>query len=91
VILCVVLAGFLGVMCGMVVMPVSDVGVMPCLLVISGFVLVGCGGVVLRRVFVMLRRLAVMVYCFFGHGISSLEIVAESILTAGCDGGITPG
>jgi hypothetical protein len=70
----VVLAGFFGVMRGMDVMPVRDVGVMPSLLVISRFMLLGGGFVVLRRVFVMLRSLAVMIYGFLGHGISSLEI-----------------
>jgi hypothetical protein len=65
------LAGFFGVMRGMGVMPVSDVGVVPRLLVISGFMLLGRGQVVLRREFMMLRCLAVMIYGFLGHGISS--------------------
>lgn len=65
------LAGFFGMMRGMGVVPVSDVGVMPRLLVIAGFVLLGCGQVVLRRVFMMLRSFAVMIYGFLGHGISS--------------------
>jgi hypothetical protein len=73
----VVLAGLRRVMGGMVVMPVSDVGVMPRLLVIVCFMLLGRGQVVLRRVLVMLRRLAVMIYGFLGHGISSLEILLD--------------
>jgi hypothetical protein len=65
------LAGFFGVMGGMGVMPVSDMGAVPRLLVIARFKMLGCGQVVLRRVPVMLRRLAVMIYGFLGHLISS--------------------
>jgi hypothetical protein len=96
----VVLAGFFGVVNGMVEMPLSDVGVMPGLLMIAPFMVLGCGQVVLRCVFMMFCRLSMMLYGFLGHEISSFKerlrsadcsgsMNPELILTAGCDGSIT--
>ena len=73
VVLGVVLAGFFCVMRGMVEMTLSDLGVMPGLLVIAPFMLLGCGQVVLRCVFMMFRRLSMVLYGFLGHGICSLR------------------
>jgi hypothetical protein len=45
----------------MVEMPFSDVGMVAGLLVIAGFIVVGCSTVMFGRVFVMLGRFAMMV------------------------------
>jgi hypothetical protein len=67
----VVLAGFFGVMGGVVEMTLSDVGMMPGLFVIAPFMVLGCGQVVLLCVFMMFCRLTMVLYGFLGHGISS--------------------
>jgi hypothetical protein len=92
----VVLAGFFGVMVGMVEMTLGDVGVMPGLLVIAPFMVLGRGQMVLLGVFMMLRRLSMVLDGFFGHGIRSLRdcpawgsMNSGSILYVAHDGGIT--
>jgi hypothetical protein len=71
VVLGVVLAGFLGVMRGMVEMTLSDVGVMPGFHVIAPFMVLGCGQVVFRGVFMVFRRLSMVLDGFLGHEIFS--------------------
>ena len=67
----VVLAGFLGMMNRMDRMPMRDMGMMPCALVIPRFVVVGCHSMMASRVFVVLGGLAMMLGGFFGHGKTS--------------------
>jgi len=71
VVLSVVLAGFFGMMGGMVEMTLSEMGVVAGLLGIAPFMVLGCGQVVLRCVFMMFRRLFVVLDGFLGHVISS--------------------
>lgn len=66
-----VLAGFFGVVGGVVEMTLSDVGVVPGLLMIAPFMVLGRGQVVLRCVFMMFRRLSMVFDGFLGHVISS--------------------
>jgi hypothetical protein len=101
VVLGVLFAGFFGVMRGMVEMTLSDVGVVPGLLVIAPFMVLGCGQVVFLCVFMMFRRLAMVLDGFLGHGISSFKRLRStncfgsmnpaSILTVACYGRITSG
>jgi len=58
----VVLPGFFGMMGGVHRMSVGDVGMVPALFVIAGFVVLRCFPVMSGRVFMMLRR-RVMVFC----------------------------
>lgn len=69
----VVLARLTGVMRGIGVMPVSYMSMMPRRLVIAALVLLRSGAMMLRRVFVVLSRFAMMLGCFFRHG-SPLEL-----------------
>jgi hypothetical protein len=73
VVLSVVLAGFFGMMGGMVEMALSDMGMVPGLLGIAPFMVLGCGQVVLRCVFMMFRRLFMVLDGFLGHVIFSLR------------------
>ncbi len=66
-----VLASFFSVMGGMVEMTLSDVGMVPGLLMIAPFMVLGCGHVVFCCVFMMFRRLLVVRDGFLGHEISS--------------------
>jgi hypothetical protein len=73
VLLSVMLTGFPGVMRGVRVMPVSYVGMVTRRFVISLFMFLGGGKVVLGRVLMVFGRLAMVIDCVFGHGISSLR------------------
>jgi hypothetical protein len=74
VVLGVVLAGFFGVMRGVVEMTLSDVGMVPGLLMITPFMVLGCGQVVFRRVFMVFCRLSMMLDGFLRHGLCSLRL-----------------
>jgi hypothetical protein len=61
------LAGFLRVVLGMNVMAVGHVGVMAGFVVIPGFMVCGCGEMMLRGVLVVLGGFLVMVSALFRH------------------------
>ena len=63
-----VFRGFFGVMFRLHVMAVRQVRMMAGLLVVARVVVVGGGAVMLRRVFVMLRCVAMVFSAFFRHG-----------------------
>jgi hypothetical protein len=72
----VVLSGFSGVVLGLNMMAMRQMGMVSGLLVIALFVVLSRVFVVLRGVFVMLRGVAMMIGVFLRHGRSSLgEIV----------------
>jgi hypothetical protein len=87
VVLDVVLAGLFGVMSGMVEVTLSEMGVVPGLLGIAPFMLLGCGQVVLCGEFMMFRRLFVVIDGFLGHVIFSLRYCDS----AGCWGSMNLG
>jgi hypothetical protein len=62
-----VLAGFLGMMLGVGVMAVGDMGVVMSLLVIAGGVMFGGGAMMFRGVFVVFGGLQVVLFAFFRH------------------------
>ncbi len=62
---------------------------MPRRLMITALVLLRGGAMVLGRVFVVFRRFAMMLGCFFRHGIS-FGIETSPMLTADYDARITP-
>ena len=64
----VVLAGFCGVVGGVVLMTLRDVRVVAGRLMAARFMVLGGGEMVLGRAFVMRRGFAVMVCSFLGHG-----------------------
>jgi hypothetical protein len=70
-----VLASLIGVMLGVGMVAVRDVGVVMGFLVITCGVMLGSGAMVLRGVFVMLGGLQMMFFTFFRHGSSFLEIL----------------
>jgi len=63
----VMLAGFLGMVDRMGLMPLRDVRMMPSALVVPSFVVVGCCSVMASSVIVVFRSLAMMLGAFFGH------------------------
>jgi hypothetical protein len=63
----VMLAGLFGVVRGAVEMALRNMRMMAGLLVVPGFVMVGRGVMVFGRVFVVLRRVAMVIHSFFGH------------------------
>jgi hypothetical protein len=63
----VVLAGFFGMMGSVHGVSVSDVGVVPCLLVIARFVLIGRFPVMCGRLFMMMRGLVMMFRSLMSH------------------------
>jgi hypothetical protein len=67
------LTGFPRVMGGMAVMPLSYVGMVSRRFVISRFMLLRRGVMMLGRVFVMFGCFSMVIDRFFRHGISSLE------------------
>jgi hypothetical protein len=67
VIIRVMLAGLFGVMCGVDRMTVSHMCVVPGLVMIARFVMIGGGSVMLCSMLMMLSGFAVVVCCFFGH------------------------
>ena len=54
------LAGFFGMMRGVVEMTLSNMGVVPSFLMMTPFMVLGCGQMVLRCVFMMFCRLSMM-------------------------------
>jgi hypothetical protein len=70
----VMLAGLFGVMRGVVEMALRYVSMMAGLLMIARLVVFGCGGVMLRGVFVVLRGFAVVLRGIFRHVQLSLEV-----------------
>lgn len=60
-----------GVLGGVNVMGVSEVGMVSGLVVVAGFVMPGCFGVVMGGHAVMVGGLAVFMNCLFGHRDSS--------------------
>src|SRR5579863_10502648 len=69
----VVFSGFLGMMVGFELMSVSHVRMMPRRFVITFLMVIRSRAMMLRGMLQMLRGLAMMVCCFFRHGISSVE------------------
>ncbi len=69
----VMLGGFGGVMFGLHVVTMGQVGVMSGLFVIARFVVLGGGGVMLGSMLVVLRGVAMMIGVFLRHGKSSLS------------------
>jgi hypothetical protein len=63
----VVLAGFFGMMGSVHGVSVSDVSVVPCLLVIARFVLIGRFPVMCGRLFMMMRGLVMMFRSLMSH------------------------
>src|ERR1700744_849560 len=76
------LAGFSGMMRGMGLMPVSGMRVVSGRFVVPFFMLLSRGAMMLGCVFVMFRRLAMMIDGFFRHGISS-AVSYPRIVTSG--------
>jgi hypothetical protein len=72
--ICGVLARLIGVMPGVSLMAVRDVGVVMSLIVVSGGVMLGRGPVMLRGMLVMVSCFVVMLFAFFRHGCSLSEI-----------------
>jgi hypothetical protein len=91
----VVFRGFFGVMLGLHMMPMRQVGVMAGPLVFARFVMLGSVGVVLGGLLVMMRGLAVMVCGFFRHGVLSFvenqELRNGLSITAKNDSAMTAG
>lgn len=63
-----VLAGLFGVMLGVSAVAVRDVGVVACLLVVTGGVMPGSGAMLFRGMLVMISGLQVVLFTFFRHG-----------------------
>jgi len=63
-----VLARLIGVMLGMGMMAMRDVGMVAGFFFISGSVMLGRGAMVFRGMLVMFRGFQVMVLAFFRHG-----------------------
>jgi hypothetical protein len=63
----VMLAGFLGMLNRVDVMPVRDMRMVAGALMVTGFVVIGCCSMVASGVFVMLRGLAMMLGAVCGH------------------------
>jgi hypothetical protein len=91
VVLDVVLAGFFGVMCGVVEMTLSNMGVVPGFLMITPFMMLGCGQMVLRGVFMMFCRLAMVLCGFLGHGSAPLRDLCKRSSSTNCWGSMNPG
>jgi hypothetical protein len=83
------LARLAGMMQSVVLVPVGHVSMMPRRLVITALVLLRCGAMMLRRMFVVFCRFTMMLGSFFRHGIS-FGIETSPMLTADCDARITP-
>jgi hypothetical protein len=64
----VMLGGFSGVVLGLHVMAMRQMGVVGGLLMIALFMMLGGGVMVLRGMFVMLGRVAMMIGVFLRHG-----------------------
>jgi hypothetical protein len=64
----VVFAGLFGMMRGVVEVPFGDVRVMARFFMIASLMVFGGGAMVFGGEFVVLRCLAMMVCCFYGHG-----------------------
>jgi hypothetical protein len=62
------LAGFFGVMLGVRVMAMRDVGMVAGFLMISGSVMFGGGAMMFRGVLVMVGSFQVMLFAFLRHG-----------------------
>jgi hypothetical protein len=71
VVLGVMLAGFFGVMLGVVVVPLRDVRMVAGLFMIAGAVMLGGGAMMFGGVLVMLGGFQMMLRGVFGHGITS--------------------
>jgi hypothetical protein len=65
-----VLARLIGVMLGVSVVAVRDVGVVVGFLVVSCGVMLGCGAMVFRGMLVMLGGFQMVFFTFFRHGSS---------------------
>jgi site-specific recombinase len=65
--ICRMLARFVGMMLGMCMMAMRHVGMVTGCLVVSGGVMLGCGPMVFRGVFVMLGGLQMVLFTFFRH------------------------
>ena len=63
-------ARLIGVMFGVSVVAVRDVGVVVGLFVVSGGVMLGCGAMVFRGMLVMLGGFQMVFFTFFRHGSS---------------------
>ncbi len=74
----VVLARLFGVMRGVNIVAMSDVGVVSRLLMVSAGVLLRCRAVMFCSLFVMLRCFQMVVFAFFGHIDSLSEIFTFS-------------
>ena len=64
----VVLTGFFGVVDRMDVVPLRNVRMVPSLLMIPSFMVVGCSSMMTSGVIVVFRGFAMMLSGFFGHG-----------------------
>jgi hypothetical protein len=64
----VVFAGLFGMMSGVVEVPFGDERVVARLFMIASLMVFGGGAMVFSGEFVVLRCLAMMVCCFYGHG-----------------------
>lgn len=67
----VMLTGFFGVVDRMDVMPLRNVRMVPSLLMIPSFMVVGCSSMMTSGVFVVLSSFAMVLSGFFGHGKTS--------------------
>lgn len=65
-----VLARLIGVMLGVSVVAVRDVGVVVGFLMVSAGVMLGCGAMVFRGMLVMLGGFQMVFFTFFRHGSS---------------------
>jgi hypothetical protein len=61
------LTGFLGVMLGLNVVAMRDVGMVTGFLVVTSFVMLGSHAMMFGGVIMVLRGFMMMLRCFFGH------------------------
>jgi hypothetical protein len=85
-----VLAGLFGMMLGMRMMAMRDVGMVAGFFFISGSVMLSRGAMMFRRVLVMFGRFQMVVLAFFRHGALFLRLRDPGLrISSRCESAIT--